>query len=256
VHPGRIAFSFANLGGGIRSTANLVELGKICEWFQCDNQGRGGDDTPIWGCALQGRVCRAVQSGKMATTVTGAWSTGAVRWRNVHKSPEEARMWMNETLASGMVPYHHIVGGETGLGEDRRGLEPARQYFNGMAKHDPVTIQGDGVVETFAWGTDAGFVVHVLNCTNPAMHRGWLRAFYPIGPQEVRLALPASAGVARVELLRAEKDVPFRVRDGAVSFTIPSVADCEVAAIHSRSWRNWGTGELGESARGPSERPE
>ena len=27
---------------------------------------------------------------------------------------------MNETLASGMVPYHHIIGGETGMGEDRR----------------------------------------------------------------------------------------------------------------------------------------
>ena len=130
-------FFFANLGGGVRSSANLVELGKVCEWFQCDNQGRGGDDTPIWGCALQGRVCNAVQSGKMATNVTGAWSTGAVRWRNVHKSPEEARMWMNETLASGMVPYHHIVGGEAGLGEDRRALEPARQYFNWMAKHEP-----------------------------------------------------------------------------------------------------------------------
>ena len=46
-------------------------------------------------------------------------------------------MWMNETLASGMVPYHHIVGGEAGLGEDRRALEPARQYFNWMAKHEP-----------------------------------------------------------------------------------------------------------------------
>src|SRR5215475_5430979 len=61
-------FYFANLGGGIRSTANLIQLGEICEWFQCDNQGRGGDDTPIWGCTLQGRVCNAVQKGKMATT--------------------------------------------------------------------------------------------------------------------------------------------------------------------------------------------
>ncbi len=474
-HPSN--FFFANLGGGIRSTANLVELGKICEWFQCDNQGRGGDDTPIWGCALQGRVCRAVQSGKMATNVTGAWSTGAVRWRNVHKSPQEARMWMNETLASGLVPYHHIVGGETGLGEDRRGLEPARQYFNWMAKHDrhfinkrsiasigvvmgqrthifhtpprgstmqqhveglyyallegrflfdfvheekltaselakysalilpnvallsdeqcrqiaafvdqggsvlatfqtslyterndrradfglgslfgirkagdvvgtngnaymariekpheilsgfagtslipgaehrvpvapvdgpiltvvpgytayppelsypqpsrtdepaivvreanrsrlvyfpgdiertmwrsghtdlsrllqnsirwvagrnpPVTIRGDGVIETFAWETEVGFAVHVLNYTNPAMHRGWLRAFYPIGPQDVQMTLPAHARVSRVELLRAEKDIPFRVRDGAVLFTIPGVTDYEVAAVYT-----------------------
>ena len=470
-------FFFANLGGGVRSTANLVELGKVCEWFQCDNQGRGGDDTPIWGCALQGRVCNAVQSGKMATNVTGAWSTGGVRWRNIHKSPEEARMWMNETLASGMVPYHHIIGGETGLGEDRRGLEPARQYFNWMAKHEPhfvnrrsiasigvvmgqrtqlfhtpprgtvmqqyvdglyyallegrflfdfvheeklspgdlskysalilpnvallsdeqcrqlaafaaaggsllatfqtslyternepradfglaevfgirkagtvvgttgngymarierrhdildgvtgtallpgaenrvpvapvespvltvvpgyvayppelsypdpsrtnepavvvrekgqsrlvyfpgdvertmwrsghtdlskllrnsirwvagpnapVTIQGDGVIEAFAWETAAGFAVHVLNYTNPAMHRGWLRAFYPIGAQQVRLTLPPNRKVTRVELLRAETDVRFQVEGGAVSFTIPSVTDYEVAAIYS-----------------------
>ena len=45
-------------------------------------------------------------------------------------------MWLDETLASGMAPYHHIIGGETGMGEDRRWLEPARKYFNWMAKHD------------------------------------------------------------------------------------------------------------------------
>jgi hypothetical protein len=470
-------FYFANLGGGIRSTADLVKLGELCEWFQCDNQGRGGDDTPIWGCALQGRVCNAVQNGKMATNVTAAWSTGTPRWRNVYKSPEEERMWFNETLASGMVPYHHIIGGENGMGEDRRWLEPAREYFDWMAKHDahfinkqsianlgvvmgqrthlfyrpprgsqmreymdglyyallegrflfdfvhedklapenlakyaalllpntallsdrqceqlrayvagggsllatfetslyternerrsefgladvfgihrrgeivgtngnaylarierpheilagfantnwipgaenrrpvapvedpvltvtpgfvayppelsypleprtnepavvirqqgksrlvyfpgdvertmwksghtdlarllqnairwvaganpPVTIDGDGVVETFAWETQAGFAVHVLNYTNPAMHRGWLRSFYAIGPQKVRVSLPAGRRVTRIELLRAGVSVPFRVNGAAVEFTIPKVVDYEVAALHA-----------------------
>ena len=470
-------FYFANLGGGIRSTANLVELGEICEWFQCDNQGRGGDDTPIWGCALQGRVCHAVQKGKMATNVTAAWSTGRPRWRNVYKSQQEERMWFNETLAAGLVPYHHIIGGENGLGEDRRWLEPAHQYFNWMAKHDshfvnkrsianvgvvmgqrthlfynpprgalmpqymdgmyyallegrflfdfvheeklapedlkkysalllpntallsdqqcrqlrayvdaggsllatfetslytdrnerradfgladvfgirkagdivgtngnaylariekphailngfagtnwipgaenrvpvapvegpiltvvpgfvayppelsyplqshtnepavvvrekgssrlvyfpgdiertmwqsghtdlarllqnsirwvagtnpPVTIEGEGVIETFAWETEAGFAVHVLNYTNPAMHRGWIRNFYPIGAQKVRMALPAGRRVTRVELLRAGTDIPFRVATGTIEFIIPKVLDYEVAAIYS-----------------------
>jgi hypothetical protein len=70
------------VGGGIRSTADPVKLGEVYGWFQCDNQVRGGDDTPIWGCALQGRVCNAVQQGKMATNVTAAWSTGtSVRGR-------------------------------------------------------------------------------------------------------------------------------------------------------------------------------
>src|ERR1035437_4470372 len=119
-----------------RSTADLVKLGEVCEWFQCDNQGRGGHDTPIWGCALQGRVCHAVQKGKMATKVTAAWSTGTPRWRNVYKSQQEEQMWFDETLASGMVPYHHIIGGADGMGEDRRWLEPARKYFDWMARHD------------------------------------------------------------------------------------------------------------------------
>ena len=469
-------FYFANLGGGIRCTADLVKLGELCEWFQCDNQGRGGDDTPIWGCALQGRVCNAVQDGKLATNVTAAWSTGTPRWRNVYKSPQEERMWFNETLASGMAPYHHIIGGENGLGEDRRWLEPAHQYFNWMAKHDahfvnrrsianigvvmgqrthlfykpprgalmaqymdglyyallegrflfdfvhedklapeqlnkytalllpntallsdqqcrqlrayaesggsllatfetslynernerradfgladvfgirkagdpiatsgnaymariekqhdilrgfqgtnwvpgaenrvpvapvegpvltvvsgvvgyppelsypqqsrtnepavvirekgksrliyfpgdiertmwktghtdlarllqnairwvsgtypPVTVEGRGVIETFAWETQAGFALHVLNYTNPAMHRGWIRDFYPIGPQNVKMILPAGKRVTRVELLRAESNVPFRVTSGAIEFTIPKVEDYEVAALH------------------------
>ncbi len=454
-----------------------MELGELCEWFQCDNQGRGGDDTPIWGCALQGRVCNAVQKGKMATNVTGAWSTGRPRWRNSYKSREEEQMWFDETLASGMVPYHHIIGGEGGLGEDRRWLEPAHQYFDWMAKHDvhfvnkrsianvgvvmgqrthlfyqpprgtlmaqymngmyyallegrflfdfvhedklalpdlkkysalvlpntallsdeqcgllrayvdaggsllatfetslyternerradfgladvfgirkagditgttgnaylariekrhpildgfvntawipgaenripvarvdgpvltvvpgfvayppelsypvqahtdepavvvrekgksrliyfpgdvertmwqsghtdlarllknsirwvaganpPVTIEGDGVIETFAWETQAGFALHVLNYTNPAMHRGWIRNFYPIGAQKVRMTLPPGRSVSKVELLRAETVVPFRVSGGAIEFTIPKVVDYEVAALYS-----------------------
>ena len=471
------SFYFGNLGGGIRSTANLVQLGELSEWFQADNQGRGGDDTPIWGCALQGRVCSAVQKGKMATNVTAAWSTGRPRWRNVYKSQQEERMWLNETVAAGMVPYHHIIGGENGLGEDRRWLEPAHQYFNWMAKHDahfvnrqsianlgvvmgqrtqlfyksqrgslmpqymdgmyyallegrflfdfvheeklapedlrkysalllpntallsdqqcrqlsayvdsggsllatfetslyternerrtdfgladvfgirkagdiigtngnaylariekqhailtgfagtnwipgaenrvpvapiegpiltvvpgfvayppelsyplqsrtnepavvvrekgksrliyfpgdiertmwqsghtdlarllqnsirwvaganpPVTIEGQGVIESFAWETQAGFAVHVLNYTNPAMHRGWIREFYLIGAQKVRMTLPAGRLVTRVELLRAGTDIPFHIAGATIEFTIPGVLDYEVAAMYS-----------------------
>jgi len=470
-------FYFANLGGGIRCSADLVELGELCEWFQADNQGRGGEDAPIWGCAMQGRVCRAVQKGKTATNVTGAWSTGPVRWRGVAKSRAEARMWMDETVASGMAPYQHIVGAENGLGEDRRALEPAREFFNWTAQHDqhftnkrsiaaigvvmgqrtqlfyqpprgasamqymeglyfallegrflfdfvheeklalpelekytalllpniallsdsqlrqlreyaeaggsllatfetglytdrnqkradfgladvfqirkageiigttgnaymariekphailaafegtnwiagaeyrvpvaavegpimtvvpgsvayppelsypdpshtqepavvlrekgksrliyfpgdvdrslwhsghtdlsrllrnsirwvageeqPITIEGDGLIEPFAWETEAGYAVHVLNYTNPAVHRGWIREFYPIGEQHVRMRLPEGRRVSRVELLRAATEIPFQTAHGAVTFTIPKVVDYEVAAVYS-----------------------
>jgi len=467
-------FYFGNLGGGVRSTADLVSLGDLAQWFQCDNQGRGGDDAPIWGCALQGRVCHAVQPGKMATNVTGAWSTGAPRWRNVHKSIPEARMWMNETVASGMVPYHHLIGGETGFGEDQRALEPARQFFTWHARHDrhfanrrsiasigvvmgqrgqlfhappagatmaqylnglywalvegrflfdfvhegkmtaeslaryaaillpnvawlsdaqcavlreyaarggsllgtfqtslfdergtarpdygladlfgirkageivgttgngsmgriearhpilegfgqtplipgaeyriplapvdgspltvvpgyvayppelsypdpartnepamvvrergrsrtvffpgdvdrtawrsghpdlsrllqnairwisgppPATVEGDGVVELFAWETEAGLALHVLNYTNPAMHKGSIRELYPIGPLKVRMPMPAGTTASKVSLLQADADIPSERADGAVTFTIPRVVDYEVATL-------------------------
>ena len=45
-------------------------------------------------------------------------------------------MWMDETVASGMVPWYHFIGGQNGLGEDRRWHEPGRRYFNWLARHD------------------------------------------------------------------------------------------------------------------------
>ena len=466
---------YANLGGGARCSVNLKQLAEVCQWFNCDNQGRGGDDTPIWGCTQQGRVCASVMQGRTTTNVTGLWSTGAVRWRNASKSATEATMWFNETVASGMVIWYSFIGAQTGLGEDRRWQAIGRDYFNWLARHDrhfankqrianlgvvigqrtqlfyrppgnatpqqyldalyyallegrflfdfvheddlgaetlrkysalllpnvailgerqcrqlkdyadaggsllgtfetslydergqrrpdfgladvfgihkageiqgtvgnafyariekphgilngfsdtnwlpgaeyrvpvkpvespvltvvpgyvayppelsypptprtdepavvireqgtsrrvyfpgdvertmwrsghtdlsrllqnsirwllkddaPVTIQGSGVIETFAWETEPGFAVHVLNYTNPNLHRGWMREFFPIGEQKVRIKLPAGKRVARIELLRAGGTIPFRQSGGQVEFTIPKVVDYEVAAM-------------------------
>jgi hypothetical protein len=466
---------YANLGGNVRATPDLKQLAEVCQWFNCDNQGRGGDDSPIWGCSQQGRVCYSVMKGRTTTNVTGGWSTGGVRWRNAAKSPAEETMWFDETVASGMVIWYSFIGGQTGMGEDHRWQAPAREYFNWLAKHDrhfankrtianlgvvygqrthlfykapgnfstqqyidglyyallegrflfdfvheedlgaetlkkytalilpntallsddqcrqlkayadgggsliatfetgmydernrkrsefglaevfgiqkagevqgtvgnafyariekqheilkgfadtnwlpgaeyrvpvrpvegpvltvvpgyvayppelsyppvphttepavvirekgrsrliyfpgdvertlwhsghtdlsrllqnavrwvlhgesPVTIEGGGVVEAFAWETEPGFAVHLLNYTNPNMHRGWIREYYPIGEQKVRMKLPAGRRVTRVELLRGERNVPFRVTGGELEFTIPRVVDYEVAGV-------------------------
>lgn len=130
------SFFFANLGGNVHASPNLDRLGKTAVWFQADNQGRSYDDPAIWGCTLQGRVCNAVLDGKFAANVTGAYSTGVVRWRNGSKTPAEAEMWLNETLAGGMALYYHFVGSEDGLGEDRRWQKVGADYFRWSAKHD------------------------------------------------------------------------------------------------------------------------
>ena len=97
----------------------------------------------------------------------------------------------------------------------------------------PSPSRATASIETFAWETQAGFAVHVLNYTNPAMHRGWIRDFYPIGAQKVKMLLPQGRRVTRVELLRAEKNIPYTQSPGAIEFTIPSVLDYEAAALYS-----------------------
>ena len=130
------SFYFANLGGNVRCGPNLDLLGKTAVWFQADNQGRTSDDPAVWGCSLQGRVCSAMMDGKFAANVSAAYSTGTVRWRNASKNPAEARMWLNETLASGMALYYHFIGSEAGFGEDRRWQKVGSDYFQWAKKHD------------------------------------------------------------------------------------------------------------------------
>jgi len=472
-------FYFANLGGNVRCGPNLDRLGKIAAWFQADNQGRTYDNPAVWGCSLQGRVCSAVMDGKFAANVTAAYSTGIVRWRNASKNPAEAKMWLNQTLASGMALYYHFIGSECGLGEDRRWQKVGADYFQWAAKHDShltprrsianlgvlmgqntqlfyqgpaaahsrdhmretihgiyetllsgrfafdfvhedrlqperlskyralllpnvamlsdrqcqqirdyvhsggsimasfetslydedlkprvdpgladlfgiskagdvigtngnayygrierdhpilagfantnwlpgtqnrvplkpiqnpvltvvpgfvqyppelayppiphtdepavvlheigssriayfpgdiertiwltghgdlarllhntirwimqdestVHVEGDGLLEMFAWETMPGYAIHMINYTNPNAHHGWMNSVYPLGRQAVSMKLPVGVKVRSVELLRAESNVPFRVDGDVLRFTIPQVEDYEVAAI-------------------------
>ena len=94
-----------------------------------------------------------------------------------------------------------------------------------------VHVRGQGFVEMFAWETDPGYAVHLLNYTNPNGHHGWLQETYPIGPQTLSMKLHPNLKVKTVELLHAERTLPFRMEENVLRFTIPRVDDCEVAAI-------------------------
>ena len=476
------SFFFANSGGNVRGGPNLDRLGKVAVWFQADNQGRTYDDSAVWGCSLQGRVCNAVLDGKVAANVTAAYSTGSPGWRNVSKTPAEAKMWLNETLASGMLPYFHFVGAENGFVEDRRWQETGTDYFHWVARHDAhfaarrsianigvvigqstqllypgpssvrshsymhettqgiydallqgrfafdfvhedrlelerigkyralllpnvamlsdrqcqqlreyvraggslmasfetslydedlkpradfgladlmgisktgdavgtngnaysarietasaahaildgfdhtnwiagaqnrvplkavenpvltvvpgfvryppelaypphphtdepavvlresgksrtvwlpgdvertywqtghgdllrllqnairwvshderaVHVDGAGLIEMFCWETTPGYAIHLLNYTNPNAHHGWMQSVYPLGPQRVRMTLPAEVSVKSIQLLKAEQSVPFQFVNQMLQFTVPVVQDYEVAAI-------------------------
>jgi hypothetical protein len=97
----------------------------------------------------------------------------------------------------------------------------------------PLQVDGDGVVEVFAWETEPGFALHLLNYTNPHLHRGSIRRHYPIGPQKVRWQLPRAVQIRSARLLRAETTLPITQVGDIVEFTIPGVVDYEVAALEA-----------------------
>jgi hypothetical protein len=94
-----------------------------------------------------------------------------------------------------------------------------------------VHVEGNGLVELFAWETSPGYAIHLLNYTNPNAHHGWLDSIYPLGAQSVSMQLPAEVKVKSVALLKAETGIPFRIESQLLHFTIPHVEDYEVAAI-------------------------
>jgi hypothetical protein len=95
----------------------------------------------------------------------------------------------------------------------------------------PVTIEGEGVVEAFAWETEPGHALHILNYTNPHMTRAFIRRFFPIGPLRVAFEVPAGRRIARVEALRGGGVLRFQQEGRTVRFEVPTVADYEVVAL-------------------------
>jgi hypothetical protein len=95
----------------------------------------------------------------------------------------------------------------------------------------PVTIAGDGIVEAFAWETEPGYALHVINYTNPNMTRPFITRVYPIGPQQVRFTVAPGRRITAVHALRADRAIRFTQQGTVVQFEIPSVADYEVAAL-------------------------
>jgi hypothetical protein len=95
----------------------------------------------------------------------------------------------------------------------------------------PVTIEGEGIVEAFAWQTDPGYSLHIVNYTNPNMTRGFIRHVYPIGEQKVSFEVAHGRRISSVRALRPDRALAFTQDAQTVRFTVPSVADYEVIAL-------------------------
>ncbi len=100
-------------------------------------------------------------------------------------------------------------------------------------QHDaaPITVTGDGMAELFAWKTQPGFAIHILNYNNPAMQRGWFIQASPLPSQKLRFELPPGARFSSARLLRSGRELTLSRNGNSIEMTIPSVADYEVVAL-------------------------
>jgi hypothetical protein len=95
----------------------------------------------------------------------------------------------------------------------------------------PATVEGTGMLELFAWETDPGFALHILNYTNPGLSRPFISQFYPTGSLQGRFQVPDGRKITSVRALRALRNLPFKQIEGTVTFDVPSVLDYEVIAL-------------------------
>jgi hypothetical protein len=100
-----------------------------------------------------------------------------------------------------------------------------------LGEDNPVTVEGEGLMEVFAWETEPGFALHMVNYNGPNAYRGAMRKVIKLGPQTVRFELPLDVKVKNASLLRAGTPLQFRQQGRVLSFTIPSVSAYEVAAF-------------------------
>jgi len=95
----------------------------------------------------------------------------------------------------------------------------------------PVSVDGEGLVELFAWETDSGYAVHLLNYNGPNAFRGHMRKPVSLGAQAVRIVLSDDRAIKSARLLWADAPVAF-VQDGrTVTLTVPAVGPYEVIAL-------------------------
>jgi hypothetical protein len=95
----------------------------------------------------------------------------------------------------------------------------------------PARVSGEGVIEIFAWETEPGYALHLLNYTNPNMTRGFIRRFYPIAPQQVEFDVAPGKTISQVRALRAGRSLSYKQTGRTVSFEVASVTDYEVIAL-------------------------
>jgi type 1 glutamine amidotransferase len=98
-------------------------------------------------------------------------------------------------------------------------------------EQQPIGVTGPGVIDVSVWRQKQSMTVHLVNLSNPMMMKGPIREIYPIGRQQVRVAIPKGTKVQSVRLCVADTPAQHKVEGGTVAIDVPSIAMHEMIAI-------------------------
>jgi hypothetical protein len=152
----------------------------------------------------------------------------------IPKTEEPAAVFREGPGGSGNVVYFPGDIARTGWNSGNPDLNRLiASSINWLMKDQPrpAKVDGAGLLELFAWETEPGCAIHILNYTNPNTMRTFIRDLYPTGPLHVEVRVPEGKKVSTVRALRAGRGLKFTQTNGVLTTVVPSVRDYEVVAL-------------------------
>jgi len=94
-----------------------------------------------------------------------------------------------------------------------------------------VRVEGPGILDVTVWRQKRSVTVHLVNLTNPMMMKGPFRELIRVGEQKLHIRTPPNTKVKKIHLLASNESPDYKMKDGIVLLTVPSILDHEVVAL-------------------------
>lgn len=99
-------------------------------------------------------------------------------------------------------------------------------------EQQPLSVEGQGVLDVSLWMQKDSIAAHLVNLTNPMMMKGPIREILSVPPQKVRIRLPEGRRPAKAHFLVSGGEAPLqREPDGRLAFEVPAIGLHEVIGI-------------------------
>jgi hypothetical protein len=93
----------------------------------------------------------------------------------------------------------------------------------------PVKVLGEGKIDVNIYQKEQTIVLHLVNLSGCDENPGYCHRTLPV--HGIGVTLPIAGRVLSIDLTVSGDTIPFRVRNGQLSFTIPRITDHEVVII-------------------------